>query len=110
MVDRIDEATQGSTTTLTVAGVLELLQGDKLEAAARRLLPEVDRVVIDLSGVTFMDSSGLGALIAISQAAEERGTSLVLRSPPPAVTRIMEMTATESVFTIQPTEDVPLTS
>lgn len=102
VTDHIHHAQNGSIATFTVVGELALTQGDKLEAAARRVLPDCEQVAVDLSMVTFMDSSGLGALIAINQAAAEQGTTLVLQSPPASVMRIMDMTATTSVFTIHP--------
>lgn len=108
MADRIDIDRDGTTATLRVTGELELVQGDRLEAATQRMIGEVEHFVVDLSGVTFMDSSGLGALIAINQAVGEAGASVVLRQPTEAVTRILEMTATASAFTIQPTDEVPV--
>src|SRR5215212_9685914 len=42
-------------------------------------------VVIDLEHVTFVDSSGLGGLIAARNSARESGGSLSLVSPPPMV-------------------------
>ena len=107
MEDRIDVARDASSATVSVAGELELVQGDRLEAAVRRLLPEVERVVIDLNGVTFLDSSGLGALIALRQAAEETGTRLALRSPTQAVTRVLELTSTTSIFEVEAPEVTP---
>ncbi|HVE94726.1 MAG TPA: STAS domain-containing protein [Acidimicrobiales bacterium] len=107
MEDRIDVTRDGSTATVSVAGELELVQGDKLEAAVRRLLPDVERVVVDLNGVTFMDSSGLGALIALRQAADETGWRFALRGPTQAVTRVLELTSTISLFEIEAPESVP---
>lgn len=107
MEDRIDVSREGSCATVTVAGELELVQGDKLEAAVRRLLADVERVVVDLNGVTFMDSSGLGALIAVRQAAEEAGSGFALRSPTQAVTRVLELTSTASIFEVEAPEVAP---
>ena len=52
---------------------LDLESGDALEALIVPLLAAGTEVVADLSGVTFADSSGLGALIAIQQVAADRG-------------------------------------
>ena len=46
-------------------------------------------VVIDLAHVTFVDSSGLGALIVARETAREGGGSVSLVSPPPLVRRLL---------------------
>ena len=57
-------------------------------------------VTLDLSGVGFIDSSGLRALIGAKQAIDERGSSLQLRSPSPAVSRLFELSSVDTYFTI----------
>jgi anti-sigma B factor antagonist len=59
---------------------------------------DVDVVVIDLGGVTFCDSSGLGALLDVQRAAERRGASVVLRSVPNAVGRVLELAGVNDVL------------
>jgi anti-sigma B factor antagonist len=55
---------------------------------------------IDLSEVTFMDSTGLGALVAINTAAAVDSGSVVLVGPTPRVLRLLELTALDQIFTI----------
>ena len=57
-------------------------------------------VVIDLAQVTFVDSSGLGGLIVARRSARERGGSVSLVSPPPAVHRLLGSTQLHDVFPI----------
>lgn len=57
-------------------------------------------VVIDLTQVTFVDSTGLGGLIAARKTARERGGSLSLVSPPPLVRRLLGSTRLHDVFDI----------
>ena len=58
------------------------------------------RVVIDLAGVTFVDSSGLGALIVARNSARNDGGSMSLLSPPPVVRRLLGSTQLHDVFPI----------
>lgn len=60
------------------------------------------RVVLDLAEVTFLDSSGLGALVA---AMKLIGPSrrLELACLQPAVERVFRLTRMDTVFTIHPT-------
>jgi anti-sigma B factor antagonist len=57
-------------------------------------------VIIDLAHVTFVDSSGLGALIAARTSARNEGGSLSLVSPPPMVRRLLGATRLHDIFAI----------
>lgn len=56
-------------------------------------------VLLDLRLVDFMDSSGLGAMIAVHKAMPE-GIALVLQGLTPNVERVFRLTRMDSVFTI----------
>lgn len=59
------------------------------------------RVTIDMRALTFLDSSGLGALIAIRKAATDKHIELRLRSVPSQASRILAITAMEDFFDIE---------
>ncbi|CDQ42947.1 MULTISPECIES: STAS domain-containing protein [Mycolicibacterium] len=50
------------------------------------------RVVVDLSGVDFIDSSGLGALISGLKVARQAGGDLRIAAPSRQVTSVLELT------------------
>jgi anti-anti-sigma factor len=50
------------------------------------------RVEVELRHVTFMDSSGVGALLAGHRLAGSAGTRLRVRSPTPAVRTVLDIT------------------
>ena len=50
------------------------------------------RVDVDLSGVTFMDSSGIGALLTAHRLAGDNGTTLRVRDAGPPVRTVLELT------------------
>ena len=85
---------------LRVAGSLDLAGGDLLEDALSPFVSTTPRVVLDLSEVQFIDSSGLGALIAVHQNAADAGGELALRSPSDAVRRVLDITQTAPVFEV----------
>jgi anti-sigma B factor antagonist len=66
------------------------------EALAAVLAKPSARLVLDLSGVTFLASAGLACLIRTHGA----HPNVVLRAPTPAVTRLLEITGTKKVFRI----------
>jgi anti-sigma B factor antagonist len=57
-------------------------------------------VVIDVTDVTFLDSSGLGVLIALQNMALERGREAVLRGPSRRIWRLLEITGLAGIFTV----------
>ena len=66
------------------------------------------RVVLDLSQVMFLDSSGLGAVVAVMKSlAPER--SLELAGLTPNVARVFHLTRMDSVFPIHPDVETALT-
>jgi len=62
------------------------------------------RVVLDLSRVEFLDSSGLGALVAVMKAMGD-GRRLELMGLTPNVEKVFRLTRMDSVFVIHP--DLP---
>jgi anti-sigma B factor antagonist len=56
------------------------------------------RIVVDLAETTFMDSSGLGALIAGLKTARQAGGDLRIARPTPAVTTVFELTNLDKVL------------
>ncbi len=62
-------------------------------------------MVIDLAHVTFVDSSGLGALIVARRSARERDGSVSLVSPPPVVRRLLTSTQLHDAFATYDTLD-----
>lgn len=61
------------------------------------ILPGGGTVLVDLTGVEFIDSSGLGALVQAHRIATDRGTRLVLVASP-AVRRLLNVTALDTVL------------
>jgi anti-sigma B factor antagonist len=92
----------GSVTVLTVTG--DLVIGDaesQFKKTVTRLLEEGHtRLLVDLSGVGFLDSSGLGALVrALTQSQKEGGQTKLLHAGP-QIRKLLQMTKLDSVFEI----------
>jgi anti-anti-sigma factor len=75
-------------------GELDMATVDAVEQELRRLRSSgVDKVVLDLGGLTFMDSSGLHLVMRWTNEASKDGFEFELEPGPPAVQRIFELTA-----------------
>ncbi|MCX6883995.1 MAG: STAS domain-containing protein [Verrucomicrobia bacterium] len=90
-------------TTLTVAGIAELSATssttfrDQTRAALTAAVTTLD---IDLSLTTFVDSSGLGSLIALHKTMAGRGGALRIIKPTPTVVQILELTRLHRILEI----------
>jgi len=86
---------------LTVRGELDTLTAPELDAALRELVAgSTGRLVVDLSGVTFLASSGLAVLIGAARRLAELGGRLHLVAASRAVTRPLQVTGADALFDI----------
>jgi anti-anti-sigma factor len=86
---------------LTITGEVDAHTCGRLKAALDELLGsagDAPDLVVDMTGVTFLDSSGLRVLIGAYKEAEERGGRLRLRSPSDGVVRLLEITGLADRF------------
>ncbi|GAA1774835.1 STAS domain-containing protein [Nocardioides hankookensis] len=98
----------GATRVVRCAGEIDLATVPQLRDRVSRL--QVDgppHLVIDLTGVTFIDSLGLGALIGAHKRARVLKGSLVL-VPSEAATRVFAATALDRVFELRASVDEAL--
>jgi len=83
----------GATTEVVVRGEVDIATIPALdEAVATALRADVQQLVVDLAGVTFIGSSGLAGLLRAQRLLREEGARLVLADPSRAVTDLLEMT------------------
>ena len=93
-------------TVLEVRGDLDMATSPQLGDGLRRLIDAGDRhVVVDLTGVAFMDSSALGALVVAYKAMREVGARLSLAGAQPAVLTVLRITSVDRVIDVY--DDVP---
>ena len=80
-----------------VSGELDMATvNDLLEGVRRSLLPGPGDLTLDLSGLSFMDSAGLLALLDLSRQLEGRGR-LVLLSPVRSVARLLQLARADTI-------------
>ena len=75
---------------LALSGEADLTVTTDLRRALDLLEKQGDRVIVDLSDVTYIDSSALGVLIAYSARLHERGAALVIVSDRDGLRRIFQ--------------------
>jgi anti-sigma B factor antagonist len=98
------EGSDGSTIhVLSLTGEFDLAVASVLRDELLERLNAIPRaVVVHLGGVTFIDSSILGALVVAARRARELGVALRLAEVPSVVTKLLRLTAMSRFFTIHP--------
>ena len=81
-------------TIVTICGEIDLYTAPRLHSELAGLLADgmPARVVIDMSGVEFCDSTGMNVLLSCLRRARERGGELEIAAPKPAVRKILQVT------------------
>jgi anti-sigma B factor antagonist len=89
-------------TIVTIVGEIDLYTAPRLHSELASVLADgmPARVVIDMSGVEFCDSTGMNVLLSCLRRARERGGELEIAGPKPAVRKILQVTGLDSVFTL----------
>jgi anti-sigma B factor antagonist len=98
---RIVEDRRAGAVAVRCEGELDLASAPALLQALTRLVGEEVPVpiVLDLSGVAFMDSSGLRALIEADRLRRQAGRSMALLAPSAPVVRVLELVNLRQTFT-----------
>ena len=107
---KVSTQSQGDRATITVSGEIDLYTAPRLQGELTALLDggRPVRVVVDLSGVEFCDSTGMNVLLAAMKRAGDHGGGLDLAGPRPAVRKILQVTGLDSVFKV--VDDVATTA
>jgi anti-anti-sigma factor len=89
------------TARVAVAGEVDLATTPVLRERLLRVLRDhrPDLLDVDLAGVTFLDCTGLGALVAVRNAAIRAGGQMRVSHPQPIVRRVLKVTGLLGVFT-----------
>jgi anti-sigma B factor antagonist len=87
------------------AGEIDLYTAPRLHSELSSVIAKAapaSRVVVDMSGVEFCDSTGMNVLLSCLRQVRERGGELELAAPRSPVMKILHVTGLDSVFTIVP--------
>ncbi|HEY3831226.1 MAG TPA: STAS domain-containing protein [Acidimicrobiia bacterium] len=82
-------------------GEVDVAATAELRDLLRDALAQATDVVVDLAAVGFIDSSGIGALIAANAYTEENGSTLALRGLSAPAKRVIQILGLEQTLTIR---------
>lgn len=96
-------------TLVTVTGELDVFTAPRLrQVLFDTALCSQPRIVVDLDGVSFMDSTGVGTLVAARRWVGSRDLELVLVCSAGPVMRLLEIVGLQKVFEIHETADAAI--
>ena len=93
---------QGSL-VVTLEGEVDLEHSPKAREVLLDCVGRNQKVVVDLSQVSYIDSSGVASLVEAFQQAKKGGRSFALAAINPAARRVLELARLDRVFTIHET-------
>jgi anti-sigma B factor antagonist len=97
--ERVD---RNGTATLVITGEVDLACADELREQLHAITATASATgAVDLSGVTFLDSSGLGVLIAAKKRAAASDADLALVDPSPACRSVLSISGADQFFEIR---------
>ena len=94
-------------TIFRCAGKLTSVTAALLQSTIREAIPEKKTIVLDLSQVSYMDSSGLGALVSVWASAKRGNCELRLVSLGQRVRELLRLTGLEQVLATSRFPDTP---
>jgi anti-anti-sigma factor len=96
----VDVRTDGDGFLITISGEIDLFNEHHVVSAARSALCRTpcETVTVDLAGVTFMDCSGLAALLTVKSECEQRSALLAITNPSSAIRHLVKLAKLDGVL------------
>jgi len=88
----------GDETIVRGTGKITAATTEHFQSTIRGIIPGTKRIVLDLTGVEYIDSSGLGALVSVYMAAGRAQCELEVANPKPRVRDLLNITKLSSIF------------
>jgi anti-sigma B factor antagonist len=85
-------------TVVRLSGRITSETSGELQSTIRSLIPETKRIELDMTGVDYIDSSGIGALVSVYLSASRSRCGLELTNPQPRIRDLFEISRLTAVF------------
>lgn len=100
---QIEERADAVPPVIAVSGEIDVATAPQLRECLHRVIAQGEStIVLDLLGVTFLDSTALGVLVGALKRCREVGGDLHIVVADPRIMKIFEITGLTNVFTIAP--------
>jgi len=97
---KVNVRTEGEVTLVDLNGKITIGEGDVIlrDAIEKVLKGGSKKVLLNLSKVSYMDSAGIGELVACYKRSREKGGELKLLNPSGKVEDLLQLTKLEEIF------------
>lgn len=89
---------KGGTRVLKLTGELDSYTSDRLSTLSKTWVDGSEKVIVNLDGLEYIDSSGLAALVGLWVRVNEAGASMQLSCQNPRINRVLEITGLLGLF------------
>ncbi len=98
---RLENSQAGDATVVAVVGELDALSAPQLDEHLSEFLTDSPvQLVVDLTDVDFLDSTGLGVLIKALTHLRENGGDLALVATSPRILKVLSITGMDQIMTV----------
>lgn len=94
---------EGGALIVSFEGDVDLEQSPKAREVLLECVKRGNKILVDLSGVSYIDSSGVASLVEAFQVAKKQGKGFALVSVNAAALRVLQLARLDKVFTIHET-------
>ncbi len=98
----------GEATLVELEGEVDLHSAPLLKAALLEVAAPAARIALDLNGVSFLDSTGIGALVGVFKKAREGKGQIVFFGARPRVKRVFQIAGLWSILPFYESRDAAL--
>ncbi len=99
----IETKEMGGAIVVSLEGEVDLEHSPQARKALLDAVSENKKVVVDLSGVSYIDSSGIASLVEAFQTARKSGGEMILAMVSESALRVLQLARLDKVFTIAAT-------
>jgi anti-anti-sigma factor len=105
-ITRVDM--RGRVVLLRLKGRIEQHAAHQLVELGQEIAAQGRHLIVHLAGVKFMGSSGIAALLALSELFEERGRTLRLTDPSPCVSALIDLLQLREIVVVESSQTAAL--
>jgi anti-sigma B factor antagonist len=97
----VQTRTEGNAQVIAIEGEVDLKTSPQLRDELLEVVGQApEKIVVDLSQVRYMDSSGVGTIVEAKRRADSNGATILLAGLQPRVRSVFEITQLDKFFTI----------
>jgi len=95
-------SSDGSKYVISVNGEVDIYSAPSFKESLYQSINDVTQdIVLDCSGLTYIDSMGLGILVGVLKRVREKGCNMIIRNPRSTVRKLFKITGLDKAFVIE---------